>query len=161
MFKEKYLNLASLENWISKWNTSSSIPFPRLLLPILIKWLNFWVYQQKRMKPIKTTFWSSMQSWIINWPIYYMHLAILKVMKKFWILESNIFWNSKKRKLWNEILERNFCGFQALFYWRLVENKTLILLLSNDHVTKLKLKGVDTCWFQFWVPSLYFVLCNA
>ena len=43
----------------------------------------------------------------------------------------------------------------------LVENKTLILLLSNDHVTEQKLKGDDTYWFQFRVPTLYFVLCNA
>ena len=159
MFKEKYLNLASLENWISKWNTSSSIPFPRLLLPILIRWLNFWVYQQKKNETYQDHFLIKHAK--LNHQLTYLLYAPCHIESDEKVLDSRIQYLLEQQKLWNEILERNFCGFQALFYWRLVENKTLILLLSNDHVTKLKLKGVDTCWFQFWVPSLYFVLCNA
>ena len=134
MFKKKYLNLASLENWISKWDTSSSVPFPRLLLPILIRWLNFWVYQQKKNETYQDHFLIKHAK--LNHQLTYLLYAPCHIESDEKVLDSRIQYLLEQQKLWNEILERNFCGFQALFYWRLVENKTLILLLSNDHVTE-------------------------
>ena len=137
MFKEKYLNLASLENWISKWDTSSSVPFPRLLLPILIRWLNFWVYQQKKNETYQDHFLIKHAK--LNHQLTYLLCTLAywnwwKSCQGRWGLKSNIFWNSKKETLkWNSWKE--FLWLSSTF-WRWLENKTLILLFSNDHVTE-------------------------
>ena len=144
MFKEKYLNLASLENWISKWNTSSSVPFPRLLLPILIRWLNFWVYQQKKNETYQDHFLIKHAK--LNHQLTYLLYAPCHIESDEKVLDSRIQYLLEQQKeetlKWNSWKE---------FLWL---SSTFLLKISwkqNTYLTTFKWSyyrvEIERCWY--------------
>lgn len=157
MFKEKYLNLASLENWISKWNTSSSIPFPRLLLPILIRWLNFWVYQQKKNETYQDHFLIKHAK--LNHQLTYLLYAPCHIESDEKVLDSRIQYLLEQQKeetlKWNSWKE---------FLWL---SSTFLLKISwkqNTYLTTFKWSRyqveIERCWYVLVsVLSTFTVFC--
>ena len=157
MFKEKYLNLASLENWISKWDTSSSIPFPRLLLPILIRWLNFWVYQQKKNETYQDHFLIKHAK--LNHQLTYLLYAPCHIESDEKVLDSRIQYLLEQQKeetlKWNSWKE---------FLWL---SSTFLLKISwkqNTYLTTFKWSRyqveIERCWYVLVsVLSTFTVFC--
>ena len=157
MFKKKYLNLASLENWISKWDTSSSIPFPRLLLPILIRWLNFWVYQQKKNETYQDHFLIKHAK--LNHQLTYLLYAPCHIESDEKVLDSRIQYLLEQQKeetlKWNSWKE---------FLWL---SSTFLLKISwkqNTYLTTFKWSRyqveIERCWYVLVsVLSTFTVFC--
>ena len=157
MFKEKYLNLASLENWISKWDTSSSVPFPRLLLPILIRWLNFWVYQQKKNETYQDHFLIKHAK--LNHQLTYLLYAPCHIESDEKVLDSRIQYLLEQQKeetlKWNSWKE---------FLWL---SSTFLLKISwkqNTYLTTFKWSRyqveMERCWYVLVsVLSTFTVFC--
>ena len=143
--------------WKIEFLNGIPYPFPRLLLPILIRWLNFWVYQQKKNETYQDHFLIKHAK--LNHQLTYLLYAPCHIESDEKVLDSRIQYLLEQQKeetlKWNSWKE---------FLWL---SSTFLLKISwkqNTYLTTFKWSRyqveMERCWYVLVsVLSTFTVFC--
>ena len=143
--------------WKIEFLNGIPYPFPRLLLPILIRWLNFWVYQQKKNETYQDHFLIKHAK--LNHQLTYLLYAPCHIESDEKVLDSRIQYLLEQQKeetlKWNSWKE---------FLWL---SSTFLLKISwkqNTYLTTFKWSRyqveIERCWYVLVsVLSTFTVFC--